>query len=110
MFDMEKFAGRLYERYCQAVGGKAYDGKPLPSWKEFRGDEVKRTQIDAWIEVAEAAFQVVGETLAQPQQSQSQGKPLVEVLGDGWLCECGTKVSRQKGRCPECGNDFYFTK
>ena len=64
MLDMEEFAGKLYERYCQAVGGKAYDGKPLPSWKEFRGDEAKRTQSDAWIEVAEAAW----ETLTAPEK------------------------------------------
>jgi len=56
MFNLEDFAGQLYERYCQAVGGKAYDGKPLPLWKEFRGDPTKRVQSDAWVRVAEAAY------------------------------------------------------
>jgi len=56
MFNLEDFAGQLYERYCQAVGGKAYDGKPLPLWKEFRGDESKRVQSDAWVRVAESAY------------------------------------------------------
>lgn len=52
---METIAGQLYDVYCKEVGGKAYDGKSLPSWQDFRNDPSKRTQSDAWVKVAIAA-------------------------------------------------------
>lgn len=55
MPDLEEIAKKLYTVYCEAVGGKAYDGKPLPTWEEFRGDPSKRKQSDAWVAVAEAS-------------------------------------------------------
>jgi hypothetical protein len=57
MPDMEKIAGLLYERYCIAVGGKNFRGDPLPSWSEFYSDPTKKTQSEAWVEVARAAFE-----------------------------------------------------
>jgi hypothetical protein len=56
----EDIAGELYEVYCKAVGGLAYDGKLLPAWKEFRADPGKRKQSDAWIEVAVAVEKMAG--------------------------------------------------
>lgn len=53
MTNTEKLAAKLYEAYCEAVGGKAFNGDPLPSWREFRDDETKRLQSDAWVVVAE---------------------------------------------------------
>jgi len=53
--ETEKVAGELYEAYCKAVGGKAFNGDPLPSWEDFRKDTSKRTQSDGWIIVAETA-------------------------------------------------------
>ena len=41
-------AGFLYEQYCAAVGGKAFNGDPLPSWEEFSKDPAKQLQADAW--------------------------------------------------------------
>jgi len=29
---LSEIAGQLYDRYCVAVGGKAFNGDPLPSW------------------------------------------------------------------------------
>lgn len=49
-------AERLYTTYCQAVGGKAFNGDPLPDWEEFYNDESKRVQSTAWIEAARAAM------------------------------------------------------
>jgi hypothetical protein len=49
---VEEVAGILYESYCAAVGGKAYNGDLLPSWVEFRADESKKLQSDAWVVVA----------------------------------------------------------
>lgn len=52
---METFAGELYEKYCEAVGGKAFNGDPLPDWKTFRADPSKTKQSDAWVAVAQYA-------------------------------------------------------
>ncbi len=52
MTPIEEFAGLLYETYCQAVGGKAFNGDTLPRWEEFRADPTKQKQSDAWVEVA----------------------------------------------------------
>lgn len=58
--DPEESAGQLYDHYCAAVGGKAYDGRPLPAWKEFRADVTKKKQSDAWVEVAKLAESIYG--------------------------------------------------
>lgn len=51
-------ASKLYETYCKAVGGKAFNGDPLPSWREFAADESKKKQVDAWIEVARQSLAI----------------------------------------------------
>lgn len=43
-----KLAEILYDTYCKAVGGVAFNGDPLPGWKEFRADPKKTKQADAW--------------------------------------------------------------
>lgn len=48
----EQLAGHLYQTYCEMVGGKAYDGKPLPDWETFRADPAKQVQSNAWVRVA----------------------------------------------------------
>lgn len=55
MQDIEQIAGQLYTSYCAAVGGKAFNGDPLPTWDEFRHDIAKAKQADAWREVAMCA-------------------------------------------------------
>lgn len=57
---IESIAESLYETYCKAVGGKAYDGSPLPSWTEFRSDPKKAKQADAWILTALQARRLHG--------------------------------------------------
>lgn len=52
---LEDFAGKLYEAYCAEVGGKAFNGDPLPAWPAFRADPAKRKQSDAWVAVAHTA-------------------------------------------------------
>lgn len=52
----EKTAGLLYETYCTAVGGVAFNGDPLPGWKEFRADPKKKKQSDAWVTTAIVAL------------------------------------------------------
>ena len=51
---IEHIAGRLYTIYCEAVGGVAFNGDPLPGWEAFRADPSKRKQSDAWVAVAAA--------------------------------------------------------
>lgn len=50
------FAGKLYTAYCEAVGGIAFNGEPLPNWQEFNSDESKQKQANAWIAVAQVAM------------------------------------------------------
>ena len=45
-------AGELYTAYCAAVGGKAFNGDPLPSWENFSKDQSKTAQARAWVAVA----------------------------------------------------------
>ena len=52
MVDIELIAEGLYETYCAAVGGKAFNSDKLPTWLEFRADKNKKKQSDAWVEVA----------------------------------------------------------
>ena len=55
MDGIESIAGELYTAYCDKVGGIAFNGDPLPVWGEFRADESKKKQSDAWVAVAERA-------------------------------------------------------
>jgi hypothetical protein len=56
-FSAERLAGLLYGRYCSSVGGKAFNGAPLPDWKTFRADPSKQIQSNAWIDVANEAIE-----------------------------------------------------
>lgn len=52
----EELAYLLYDEYCAAVGGKAFNGDKLPSSNEFFTDESKMKQANAWREVAIVAY------------------------------------------------------
>jgi len=43
----------LYTTYCKSVGGKAFNGEPLPDWEDFYKNNSKQSK--AWIDAAEAA-------------------------------------------------------
>lgn len=58
---VDDFAGRLYERYCEAVGGTAWNGDPLPTWAEFGSGPQKEKQANGWREVARAALGNLGQ-------------------------------------------------
>jgi hypothetical protein len=49
---VDEMAEKMYTKYCEAVGGKAFNGDPLPAWKDFVSDEKKLKQVVAWREVA----------------------------------------------------------
>lgn len=49
---MEQIANRCYTEYCEQVGGKAFNGDPLPKWEEFQADPAKAKQVAGWYQVA----------------------------------------------------------
>jgi hypothetical protein len=50
--DAMDVASKLYTHYCAAVGGKAFNGDPLPAWGEFLKDPAKEKQALAWLSLA----------------------------------------------------------
>ncbi len=52
----ESLSGLLYDGYCRAVGGVAFNGDPLPVWSEFGEDPKKQKQANAWRKVAAMAI------------------------------------------------------
>ncbi len=50
-----QLAEKLYEGYCADVGGKAFNGDPLPSWEKFSADPSKQVQVNAWRKIAATA-------------------------------------------------------
>lgn len=54
----EEVAIDLYDTYCAAVGGRAWNGAPLPTGAEFFADPQKQKQADAWRAVAQRAQQL----------------------------------------------------
>lgn len=59
MINREYIAEELYRVYCEAVGGVAFNGDPLPSWQEFYADPNKKKQSDAWLVAADRAIQLL---------------------------------------------------
>lgn len=54
--DIKLLAMKLYDAYCEAVGGLAFNGDKLPVSEEFFADESKQKQIDGWMAVAGHAY------------------------------------------------------
>jgi hypothetical protein len=52
----EELVEQLYETYSTAVGGKNFQGDPLPDWRTFSTDPTKTKQSSAWEEVAKKAI------------------------------------------------------
>ena len=51
-----ELAEALYTRYCVSVGGKAFNGDPLPDWYAFNNDAAKQEQVSAWRDAATLAL------------------------------------------------------
>lgn len=69
--------GKLaWDTYSKAVGGKAFNGDPLPTWEDMKKDDKKQNLVEAWKKTAKAvadrviksipkvASQVVAEAVA----------------------------------------------
>lgn len=50
-------AKKLYDAYCEAVGGKAFNGDDLPKSEEFFNDKTKKKQANAWRVVGDLAIE-----------------------------------------------------
>lgn len=46
-------AEKCYTTYCEAVGGIAFNGDPLPDWATFCADPTKAKQVEGWRAVAQ---------------------------------------------------------
>lgn len=58
MESQERILAKLmYDEYCKAVGGVAFNGDPLPSSEEFFSDDTKTKQRKAWEAAAKVAIQ-----------------------------------------------------
>ena len=55
----EKLAHAMYDAYCVQVGGKAYDGRPLPTAEEFFEDATKQKQAMGWFAAASKAIEMI---------------------------------------------------
>lgn len=56
--NQESLAHEMYDAYCHAVGGKAFNGDPLPTSEEFFADDSKQKQADAWRVAAQTAIKL----------------------------------------------------
>jgi len=59
MINKEYIAGELYRVYCEAVGGVAFNGDPLPNWETFSNDPSKKKQSDGWLAAAQRAMDLL---------------------------------------------------
>lgn len=66
MINREYIASELYRVYCEAVGGKAFNGDTLPDWETFYTDETKAKQANAWLTAADRATQLLASAEEEP--------------------------------------------
>jgi hypothetical protein len=59
MINREIVAKELYETYCTAAGGVAFNGDPLPGWDAFAADPTKEKQSSAWLAAADRAMSLL---------------------------------------------------
>lgn len=59
MINREVVAEELYNAYCTAVGGVAFNGDPLPDWATFSADPNKEKQSNAWLSAADRAINLL---------------------------------------------------
>lgn len=67
MNDIDQKAIELYDIYTAAVGGKAWDGKPLPCGKDFLAAPTKQTQANGWRAVASHVLTPFNSPIVNPK-------------------------------------------
>lgn len=63
MITQEELARKMYDKYCESVGGLAFNGDKLPHSDEFFADESKLKQANAWRDAAAVALDSTGDPL-----------------------------------------------
>lgn len=114
----DALAKLAYDTYCTAVGGKAFNGDPLPDWETFKKDANKTKQADAWRKCARAvADRVIKSIPKVAKQVVAEAKKANAVFNPGNLVPkfrtlvkrttcCGSirlTLSHNQYRCP-CGS------
>ena len=57
---MEDLAKTAWDTYSESVGGVAFNGEPLPTWREMTTDPAKVKLVQAWRATAEAIARKAG--------------------------------------------------
>jgi hypothetical protein len=55
----ERAGQTAYDAYCREVGGRAFNGDPLPTWQEQRERDDQKIP-NAWCAAAQAVLTVFG--------------------------------------------------
>ncbi len=69
-------AEQLWDVYAKAVGGKTFDGKPLPNFDKLG------TQKTGWFQVADAVNAKLGFKLSKSETAPISAKPKPEPVED----------------------------
>lgn len=70
----------MYDAYCDAVGGKAWNGQPLPKSGEFFTEPSKNTQADGWRAAARTAENLLTQTNENTMMTDEQKKQAREQV------------------------------
>jgi hypothetical protein len=68
----KELLGRIaWNAYLASIGGKSWNGEPLPAWEQMVADEKKKAIVAAWCEVARAIIHYY--TLTEIQKVVASG-------------------------------------
>jgi hypothetical protein len=72
-----------WDTYAAAVGGKAFNGDPLPTWAEMCKDDKKQNLVVAWKKSARAVASAFERSLPKeaPSFSDPRKIPQVAIVG-----------------------------
>lgn len=93
MNKIDQKAIELYDIYTAAVGGKAWDGKPLPCGKDFMSDPTKQKQADGWRAVAAHVITPSNSSIVNSQSSIVNPKTYRIAIDIGHAASTGTRVN-----------------
>lgn len=75
--------GRVaFEAYCAAVGGKTFDGKPIPGWDELHGDRLKVQ--GGWEAAAKVVREATIDYLAKLGAESAANPPVIQREPTRW--------------------------
>lgn len=93
MNKIDQKAIELYDIYTAAVGGKAWNGDPLPCGKDFMSDPTKQKQADGWRAVAAHILTPSNSPIVNSQSSIVNPKTYRIAIDIGHASGTGTRVN-----------------